>query len=166
MKRPTAGWRLGGALALVVLLIGLHSVEADQKKFSFTTFEGRIVAVGALAGEGEIELLSVDVATGSSPPKRVTVLLGPVDACREIGFEVDEGDEVRVRALVAGEGEPLKAQRILNLSRRVMVRFRTMRGLPLWNSAGAWQGSPGHAYHGGHHRARGGGGPGRGPGGF
>ena len=101
-----------------------------------------------------------------SPGKKVTVLLGPAETCREIGLVVEEGDRVRVRVFVAEEGEPVKAQKILNLSRSVMVRLRTMHDVPLWNSAGAWQGGPGRAYRGGQHGTRHGGtsGPGRGPG--
>ncbi len=89
-----------------------------------------------------------------------------MDVCREIGLVVEEGDRLRVKVFLGEEGQPVRAQKVLNLSRNLMVRLRTMRDVPLWTADGAWQGGPGRAYHGGRHGARQGpGGPGRRPGG-
>ncbi len=156
-----------GLAAILAVLFVAPGFAREPHKFHFATLEGEVRAVGEQQGDGEIRLLSVELMTDRRPSEKVTVLLGPTEACREIGLVVEEGDRVRVRVFVSEEGEAVKAQKILNLSRSVMVRLRTMHDIPLWNSAGAWQGGPGRAYRGGHHGVgrRGASGPGRGPGG-
>jgi len=138
-------YRFGLVLVLGVLFVA-PGYAGGSHRFAFTTLEGEVRAVGEQQGDGEQQLLSMELVPDRSPEKSVTVTLGPTQACREIGLVVEEGDRVRVRVFVAEEGEPAKAQRILNLSRSVMVRLRTMHDVPLWNSAGAWQGGPGRAY--------------------
>ena len=125
------------------------------------------LAVGEFQGEDELKLLSVDLAPKGRTDQEVTILLGPVETCREIGLVVEQGDRLRARVFVGEEGEPVKAQKVLNLSRSVMLRLRTMRDVPLWNTAGAWQGGPSRQHHTGHHGAGQAGprGPGRRPGG-
>lgn len=164
--RASSRWPLGHAVALAVLFAAPGAGEQTQR-FSFATLEGQIVEVSEQKGEGELQLLTVDLVTDEPQAKKVTVLLGPVEICREIGLVVEDGDRVRVRVFVTEEGgDAVKAQKILNLSRRVMVRLRTTHDVPLWNSAGAWHGGPGRPFHGGQHGTRRGGasGPGRGPG--
>jgi hypothetical protein len=154
------------ALVAMLALCATKAIGAESHRYSFATLEGEVRTVGQYEDTGELQLLSVELVPASPSAKEVTVLLGPVETCREIGLVVEEGDRVRVRVFVGEDGEPVKAQKILNLSRGVMLRLRTMREVPLWNSAGAWQGGPGRAYRGGDRGARHGGtgGPGRGPG--
>lgn len=165
MRAPD-GWARALPAALA-LLLAAPIAAAGAERYRFTTLEGTVGTVGEHRAEGELELLSVELATGRPEGETVTVLLGPAAVCREIGLVVEEGDRVRVKVFVGENGEPLKAQKILNLSRNVMVRLRTMRDVPLWSSAGAWEGGPGRAWRGGRHGVRhgGAGGPGRGPGG-
>ena len=143
------------ALSVALLLVS-SSAGGAGSRYSFTTLEGEVVAVSEHEVEGALALLALDVIPDGGSADEVRVLLGPPAACEEIGFEVETGDRVRIRVLVASEGEPVKAQRALNISRGLMVRFRTMHDTPLWNAAGAWQGGPGRAWQGG--------GRGRGPG--
>lgn len=160
--------RASAAIAvLLASLVAAPGVSAESRRFAFRTVEGEVVAVGERMGEGDLPVLSVDLAPDGAPDDTLTVLLGPADACKEIGLEVEAGDRVRVRILVDDSGEPVKAQRILNLSRSVMVRLRTMHDVPLWDAGGAWQGAPGRAYRRGVAGAQhgSGGGPGKGPGG-
>jgi hypothetical protein len=166
LTRQRARRAAGLALALA-LLVATSGFAAAGRRYAFTTFEGEVVEMGEHPGEGELQLVSLDLAPDGGEQDKLTVLLGPVTAWREIGFEVEPGDRVRVRVLLADEGQPVKAQKILNLSRRIMVRLRTMHDVPLWDSTGAWQGGPGRAYRGGRHGADRGAGrpPPRGPGG-
>ena len=163
MSRRDRRWL---ALAALLALLATPEVAGESRGFRFSTLEGEVRAVGEVRDEGELELLSVDLAIESQPGEEVKILLGPVDACREIGLVVEEGDRLRARVFLAEEGEPLKAQKVLNLSRSIMVRLRTMHDVPLWSSAGTWQGGPGRQYRGGQHGARHGSatGPGRRPG--
>ena len=165
--RALHGWARALPAALAVLLAA-PVLAAGSKGYRFTTLEGTVGTVGEQQAEGELRLLSVELDTGRPQGEKVTVLLGPAATCREIGLVVEEGDRVRVRVFVGKEGEPLEAQKILNLSRNVMVRLRSMRNVPLWRSDGVWEGGPGRAWRGGRHGPRhggAGGGPGHGPGG-
>ena len=157
---------MGVAVLLAASLVAAPGFAAKSERFAFRTVEGEIVAVGERVGEGDLPVLSIDLAPDGAPDDRLTVLLGPADACEDIGLEVEAGDRVRVRVLVGDGGNLVKAQRILNLSRSVMVRLRTMHDVPLWDAGGAWQGAPGRAYRRGVAGAQhGSGGPGKGPGG-
>jgi hypothetical protein len=102
--------------------------------------EGSVAAVETLSGEGDMELLAVELAREEGQP--IKVLLAPEQVCRDIGFEIEEGDRVRARVFVSEAGEAAKAQKVQNISRGLMVRFRTMRTVPLWSAAGAWHGGP------------------------
>lgn len=157
--------RAGALLAALAVFLAAPALAAGSERYRFTTLEGTVGTVGEHQAEGELRLLSVELETGLPERDKVTVLLGPAATCREIGLVVEEGDRVRVKVFVGEEGEPLEAQKILNMSRSVMVRLRSMRNVPLWSANGAWEGGPGRAWRGGRHGARhGGGGPGRAPG--
>lgn len=103
------------------------------------TIEGTVDRVGETAGEGEVPLLSLDLQTGDGP---VRVLVAPPGALAGIGFEVQPGDRVRARVFLDPASQVAYAQKILNQSRDLMIRLRTLRQEPLWDAAGNWQGSP------------------------
>jgi hypothetical protein len=67
-------------------------------------------------------------------------MLGPRSALDEAGFDVEPGDTLRVRVFTGDDGDPLAAQRVLNLTRRTMMRLRTLHRDPLWNTSGRWEG--------------------------
>ena len=71
-------------------------------------------------------------------------------------------EKMKTQAMEAGE--PAKAQKVQNVTRGLMVRFRTMRTVPLWSSTGAWHGGPSRVSPGAHHGQSGRGGTGAGPG--
>jgi hypothetical protein len=148
-------------MALALMAAGVPA-EAGSK-VALRTVEGRVIAVELSPGEGDLELLAVELAQqGSGDP--VKVLLAPEETCRDIGFEIKEGDELRVRVFAAEAGQPAKAQKVQNITRGLMVRFRTMRTVPLWSATGAWHGAPSRVSPGAHHGRTGGGGPGKGAG--
>lgn len=160
-------------VAAGLVALSLAAVLTDPagaaSKVALRTLEGSVVAVEALPGEGDLELLAVALAVhGQEEP--VKVLLAPEQTCREIGFEIEEGDQLRVRVFVGEPGVPAKAQKAQNISRGLMVRFRTVRTIPLWSATGVWHGgasrvSPGIQHGRGGARSGPGSNPGRGPGG-
>jgi hypothetical protein len=152
--------RLARAVLAVVLV---SSVPAGAERVALRTVEGRVVALETVAGEGAVEVLAAKLVLAERSAA-TTVLLAPEDLCREIGFEIEEGDVLRVRVFVGEEDEPVKAQKAMNVSRGLMVRLRTMRAVPLWSDAGAWQGGPSRGAPGSGRGHGPGAGPGAGPG--
>jgi hypothetical protein len=148
---------------LVLAVVGRASAgpeDADRPalRASLLTVTGSIVAVSEQPGEGGLPVVTVALAKAGSDAERLEILLAPRPILEEIEFTVEKGDEVRVRVLADSAG-PFRAHKAMNLTRGTMVRFRTLRGIPLWDSGGNWGGG------GCRHRAGHGGGPhGRGPG--
>ncbi len=134
--------RLLWALTLLPALIAVASQPTDAKprKLALKTVEGVVASIDEHKGEGDLETLAVELTLSESQETRV-VLLAPPESCREIGFEIEVGDRIRARIFVDAEG-PAKAHKALNLTRGTMVRFRTLRSVPLWTASGAWQGGP------------------------
>jgi hypothetical protein len=157
---------LRSAVAGVLLTLAATSWNAanpvnDERpalRAALRTVTGSIVAVSNHPAEGGLQVVTVALETPNSDAGIVEVLLAPRQVLDEIEFTVEEGDAFRVRIFVGDEG-PLKAHKAMNLTRGTMVRFRTLHGIPLWDSKGDWAGG------GCRHRAVQGGGPrGRGPG--
>jgi hypothetical protein len=111
------------------------------------TAEGKVLAVSRIAGEGGIEVVQVSLAPDGDREHPLLVLLAPPDAMKEIGFSVETGDQLKVKYFVSEEGT-CKAHKVLNSSRGLMVRLRTLRQVPLWNNQGHWQGGQGRMRHG------------------
>jgi hypothetical protein len=155
---------------VVLTLIAVAMPAMARSKVALRTVEGRVIGLEAVPGEGDLELLAVELAIERGAEEPIRVLLAPQETCRDIGFEIEEGDQLRVRIFVEGSGGTAKAQKVQNITRGLMVRFRTMRTVPLWSATGAWHGGPSRVSPGGHHGRGGGGrsgsgsGPGAGPG--
>jgi hypothetical protein len=132
--------------------------ERPALRASLRTITGSIVAVSNHPAEGGLQVVTVALETSESGAEVLQVLLAPRKVLDEIEFAVEEGDDFRARVFVTDEG-PVKAHKAMNLTRGTMVRFRTLRGIPLWDSGGEWAGG-GCRYRAGH----GGGHHGRGPG--
>jgi hypothetical protein len=157
-------------LALAASAAALASADRGHgERAELETIEGAITAVAEATAEGGLAVVAVDLDTGGERAP-VRVLLAPRGVLEEIEFGVEVGDRLRVR-LFAGGPEPALAQRVLNLTRDRLVRLRTLRRIPLWNSAGVWQGGdsrrrpgygPGGPPEDRGRPARGGGGPGAG----
>jgi hypothetical protein len=145
------------AVALV-LLAAVGSAAAEQPdagapppRASVRTVMGTIVAVTDHPAEGGLPVVTVALESKNASTERLEILLAPRQVLDDIEFDVAEGDSLRVRVFVADRG-PFKAHKVMNLTRDTMVRFRTLRGIPLWDAKGDWAG-------GGRRRLRDGGGP-------
>jgi hypothetical protein len=131
---------LWSALLLVVAGHAMAQREsAGSRRSSLTTIEGRIDAVETVPGEGGVDALAVRVVLDEPEPRDLQILLAPEKALAEIGFEVQEGDRLRARIFLAEDG-PAPAQRVMNMTRGTIVRLRTLTRIPVWSSAGQWQG--------------------------
>lgn len=75
------------------------------------------------------EWLEAVIDDGSPEPLRVR--LAPMHAFERIGFELREGDPIRVRFFVADD--PPAVQRIRNLRTGEVLRLRCLHGEPLWD---------------------------------
>lgn len=134
--------RFGVPVVVVTLSLVSAIVASGVEKSSLLTVEGRVTSVGSHLGEGDLELVEVRLSLDGDPERVMGVLLGPESAMAEIGFSVEAGD--RLRAKIFGDDEePAIVHKALNLTRDTMVRFRTLRRIPLWDSSGVWQGGPG-----------------------
>jgi hypothetical protein len=80
------------------------------------------------APSGE-EWLEAVIDDGSPEPLRVR--LAPMLAFERIGFELREGDPIRVRFFVSED--PPAVQRIRNLRTGEVLRLRCLHGEPLWD---------------------------------
>jgi len=111
------------------------------------TVEGEVLTVDRIAGEGGIEVLKVHIAPSGDREHPVIILLAPPQAMADIGFTVEPGDTLKVKYFVDEEGSG-KAHKVLNSTRGLMVRLRTLRQVPLWNNQGHWQGGQSRMRHG------------------
>lgn len=145
--------------AAVTLMLGLAAARAEEEsgRALLRTVEGVVGAVETVAGDGGEAITRVRLLVDGPEPHRLDVLLAPESALRETGFEVAPGDRLRARIFLSG-GDTVEAHKVLNLSRGMMLRLRTLRRVPLWDSDGRWQGGPGRDHRGpgdGGHRHRG-----------
>ncbi len=120
---------------------------------SLVTLEGTVLELGEEPGEGRVPVLIVEIEVQDATRRRLA--LAPPSALRELGFEVEKGDVLRVAAF-AGSTEPLRVQKVRNVTRRTMLRLRSLSALPLWDAGGRWQGGPCRGGAGGHRHRRGG----------
>lgn len=104
--------------------------------------EGRVLAMAETPGEGELAIVTVRLSAPADDARSWELLLAPRAALAEIGFEVQVGDRLKARIFPTTEG-PAKVHKVLNLTRRKMVRMRTLSRIPLWDGSGAWQGGRG-----------------------
>ena len=100
--------------------------------------EGRVISVAERPGEGALAVVTVLLWPAEDSQGR-ELLLAPRPALAEIGFEVEVGDQLKARIFPVATG-PAKVHKVLNLTRRKMVRLRTLSRIPLWDGSGAWQG--------------------------
>jgi hypothetical protein len=137
--------RTGVILFSAALMLGLvsqpmaHGEKTASRRVSLATVEGIIDGVETVPGEGGGEILAVNIRTEDPEPRELKILLAPERALEEIGFTVAEGDRLRARIFLSGE-DPAPAQRVMNMTRGTIVRLRTLTRIPVWNSAGQWQG--------------------------
>lgn len=101
--------------------------------------EGRVISMEQKLGEGKLAIVTVQLAPPSDGSRSWELLLAPQAALADIGFEVEVGDELKARIFPTAQG-PARVHKILNLTRRKMVRLRTLSRIPLWDGTGAWQG--------------------------
>ncbi len=103
------------------------------------TLEGKVEEVGETAGEGELPVVTLKLQTGDGS---FQVVVAPAGILADLGFSVAVGDQIRARVFLEPVSRRAYAQKLLNQSRDLMVRLRTLRHEPLWDAAGKWQGSP------------------------
>lgn len=137
MAAPVAAGEHGGQRAPATLVV----------------LEGTVSALDEVKAEGGLAVVRARIETEDGSRD---ILLAPPSVLEEMGFPVATGDRIRVRVFAAGPGEDAAAHKILNLSRDRMVRLRTLRRDPVWDSDGVWQGSRArHHGQGGGHGGRG-----------
>lgn len=148
---------LRGLVLLAGLLLMAVAARADCKNAStLRTVEGRVQSLGLQKGEGDLELLTVDIAIQGTNAETMQLMLAPGQVFDDIGFSINEGDRLRARVFIDSEG-PAPVHKVQNLTQGTVVRLRTLHATPLWNATGGWQGSsirngPGphrHGYRGG-----------------
>ncbi len=128
------------ALLLSALLFGGPSQAASPPAGEATvlrTLEGKVVEVGATAGEGELPVVTLKLQTGEGG---FQVVVAPAEILAGLGFKVAVGDQIRARVFLEPVSRLAYAQKLLNESRDLMVRLRTLRHEPLWDATGRWQG--------------------------
>jgi hypothetical protein len=101
--------------------------------------EGQVISVAEKPGEGALTIVTVQLVAASDDSQGWELLLAPRSALADIGFEVEVGDRLKARIFPSEEG-PAKVHKVLNLTRRKMVRLRSLFQIPLWDGSGAWQG--------------------------
>lgn len=101
--------------------------------------EGHVDSVIEEPGEGGLAIVAVRLAAEPGDSRRWELLLAPRLALHGIGFDVEVGDHLKARVFPTEQG-PVKVHKILNLTRRKMVKVRALTQVPLWDGTGAWQG--------------------------
>ena len=116
--------------------------------------EGQVISVAEKPGEGALNIVAVQLAAPDDDSRSWELLLAPRSALADIGLEVEVGDQLKARIFPTAEG-PAKVHKVLNLTRRKMVRIRTLSRIPLWDGSGAWQGGQCRGLHVSESRGRG-----------
>lgn len=134
--------RLRGLSAAVILaslaVASARWAAADQAEPRvLRTLEGTVVALGESQAEGGLTVLSLRVDADDPAGE---ILLAPEQILLEVGFEVQVGDRIKARVFAERDSQRLLAQRVMNLSRKQILRLRTLQREPLWDRAGTWQG--------------------------
>jgi hypothetical protein len=134
-----------------LLLLGVTFPAAASggppPRSSLKTVEGVVLETDITAGEGGIDVVRVSLAPDGDREHPLEILLAPQEIMNSIGFAIEPGDRLKVNYFVSEEGS-CKAHKVLNTTRSLMVRLRTLRQIPLWNNQGHWQGGQGRMCHG------------------
>lgn len=125
---------------LAAALLLPASLRAADPRSSLLMVEGQVTAVTEAPGEGNLASVAVQLGASAGGRRTWNLLLAPPRALAEIGFEVAVGDHLKARIFPSNEG-PARVHKVLNLTRRKMVRMRTLSQIPLWDGGGAWQGA-------------------------
>jgi uncharacterized membrane protein YgcG len=168
--KPNLAHRIALVTTLVVGMGATATLAEETQAPTHTalrTLEGTVVSVYSSPAEGNLEVVAVALNAEAVKPAHFDLLLAPQQVLDEISFDLETGDRLRVRVFVSDQG-PLKVHKAMNLTRGTMVRFRSLRQVPLWGSTGGWEGGDcrkqgGHG--GGHGDGQGGGHGSRGGGG-
>ena len=136
-------WRTSLALAVGLATLCVAPSPCLAGGAALRTLEGEVVELRRLPGEENLELLGADLRIdGEEAP--ITVLIAPPELLEQVGFVVEPGDRLRTRVFI--EEQPVRVHKLMNITRRSMVRVRTLRMAPLWDGQGRWYGtSPGGA---------------------
>ena len=145
MKR---GAVLAAAVAALAALLAAPPAAAAGR--ALRDLEGAVVEIGSGTAEADLAVVTVTLDVGEAEP--LAVALAPASVLDATGFEVEVGDRLRARVFVddAGAGAPgaalaappaLTAQKVLNLSRDLLLRLRTFNRQPVWDAEGRWEGS-------------------------
>jgi hypothetical protein len=141
--------RIAVAGALVLLAaVGISGAgpndDKDQiRRASLRTVEGSVTGVSSVPAEGDLQVVTVRLETADAEHGRIEILLAPEQVLDDVGFAVQEGDAFRARVFVVDQG-PMKAHKVMNLTRGTIVRLRTLHEIPLWDVRGRWEGGPSH----------------------
>ena len=119
-------------------LVAAPLVAGDPRS-SLLMVEGNVSSVIEEPGEGGLAIVAVRLAAEPGASRGWELLLAPRPALEEIGFEIEEGDHLKARIFPSEHG-PAKVHKVLNLTRRKMVRIRSLSQIPLWDGRGIWQG--------------------------
>lgn len=111
-------------------------VEETRGAMILSTVEGVVREIRELPAEGEVTVLAARLDDGDSDR---LVLLAPRSVLDEAGFELQVGDRLRARVFSEAGVDRVYSQKIMNLSRRRLLRLRTLRHEPLWDVSGRWQ---------------------------
>ncbi len=131
------------ATALLLATAGSDAGERDRSAQAslLRVTEGVVVHVAETAAEGDLRAVMVRVEDEEGVG--TDLVLAPAPVLQQAGFRVEKGDRLRARYFATDSGEPARVQKVLNLSRSLMVRLRTLHRHPLWDGSGNWQGTPG-----------------------
>jgi hypothetical protein len=132
---------MGRALLVAAALwLGLAPpVSAAGSARALADLEGTVVALGSGTAEGDLPVVTVALQTEAGERE---VALAPESVLAEAGFVVEEGDRLRARVFVDPGDGPAAAQKVMNLSRDLLLRLRTFSRAPIWDAQGQWEGSP------------------------
>ncbi len=163
-------WATAAACAVLVAVSAAGGAGASSRDEVVETVEGVVTSAAERPAEGGLAVVVIRVETAGVTRE---LLLAPRRTLEDAGLPLVTGDRVRVRVLKDDADGPDRVHRIDNLTRSWSARLRTLRGVPMWNAEGAWQGSrtgpdgtfgrgsrPGGSGGGGRGGGRGGGGGG------
>lgn len=147
----SATGNLGKSLLVGTMALGLvaHPAFGHPAKWaSIASVEGVVQAVERASGDAREDLVAIHLQLDQPAPREIHVGLAPRDVLRQAGFDIGAGDRVRARIFLPEDGTA-EAHEVTNISHGSTIRLRTLSGVPLWDSAGKWQGGACRRWYGG-----------------
>jgi hypothetical protein len=144
---------VAGLLLVAGILDDGRALQARGHGRTYLTLTGRVTSVEVIPDEAKREWVVAVIEPESDLPE-ARIRIAPRDVLAAQEYEIEAGQRLKVRVFT--DESPYLAQQIRNQENGRVLRLRSLRGEPLWNSGRHHHGrGAGHESHHGERPDRG-----------